>query len=69
MKEHNQNIQPENAAPVRLPIYLRWPVIVICLFIWALVSTIVGAILWIWRPGPSYSEHSHYCGQTYWLLL
>lgn len=33
MKEHNQNIQPEDAAPVRLPIYLRWPVIVICLFI------------------------------------
>ena len=45
MKEHNQNIQPEDAAPVRLPIYLRWPVIVICLFIWAPVSTIVGAIL------------------------
>ena len=56
MKEHNQNIQPEDAAPVRLPIYLRWPVIVICLFIWAPVSTIVGAILWIWRL---VFNHSH----------
>ena len=56
MKEHNQNIQPEDAAPVRLPIYLRWPVIVICLFIWAPVSTIVGAILWIWRL---IFNHSH----------
>ncbi len=37
MKEHNQNIQPK-MPPLSVCLSLRWPVIVICLFIWAPVE-------------------------------